>query len=42
VRNDDHSVLSAHQELQVALGEGLLMPFAKRLHHRPYREPRRL
>src|SRR5512133_1439436 len=32
VRDDDHSVLSAFQELQVTLGEALLVPVAKRLH----------
>src|SRR5678816_243123 len=32
IRDSDHSVLSAFQELQVAVGEALLVPFAKRLH----------
>ena len=32
MRDDDHSVLAAFQELQVALGEALLVPLAKRLH----------
>ena len=32
MRDDDHSVLSAFAELQIALGKALLVPLAKRPH----------